>query len=308
MREISVIWDTTKHCIWNCPFCAMAATSDRLCTEYELTNGEKLDVVLQLDELSREMNVRVDVSGGELLLDPFHLKVLKHLSGVLGQSNVGISTSGVFIDEQLAEFFARTVSDVEMTMDVAPSQHYCLRPKGYHETAARAVPLLKKSGVKVGIQTVVCRENCSEDDARAVFEWCCENFVDEWSILRFFPAGRGVKFPNLVLTDAECAGYVKRTREMVRSSKHTVKPKVDFHYSMPGSEKYTTECRCVKKSIGILPNGDVTACFWALDSCTGIVDPKYLLGNVRIQRLSDILNGERAHYWLDCPHTCEFCA
>ena len=212
------------------------------------------------------------------------------------------------MDEHLAEFFAQTVSDVEMTMDAVPAQHYYLRPKGYNETAAKAVPLLKKSCVKVGIQTVICKENCSKADARAVFEWCCENFVDEWSVLRFFPVGRGVKFPELGLTDAECAEYVKRTQEMVRNSKHTVKPKVDFHYSMPGSEKYTTECRCVKKSIGILPNGDVTSCFWALDSCTGIVDPKYLLGNVRIQRLSDILNGERAHYWLDCPHTCEFCA
>jgi ligand-binding sensor protein len=83
------------------------------------------------------------------------------------------------------------------------------------------------------------------------------------------------------------------------------KPKVDFHYLMPGHSKYTTECRCVRKSIGILPNGDVVACFWALDSATGAIDPKFLLGNVKESSLLEILNSEKARYWSDCSHGCE---
>ena len=74
---------------------------------------------------------------------------------------------------------------------------------------------------------------------------------------------------------------------------------------MPGHKKHTDVCRCVRHSIGILPNGNVVACFWALDSNTGTVEDKYLLGNVRQNSLLEILNGEKAHYWSDCEHCCE---
>lgn len=94
-------------------------------------------------------------------------------------------------------------------------------------------------------------------------------------------------------------------QEMVDSLKVGHKPEVDFHYLMPGHEKYTNVCRCVRHSIGILPNGDVVACFWALDCNTGAVDTKFLLGNVKDHSLSEILNSERAHYWSDCEHCCE---
>ena len=83
------------------------------------------------------------------------------------------------------------------------------------------------------------------------------------------------------------------------------KPAVDFHYLMPGHRKYTNVCRCVRHSIGILPNGDVVACFWALDSTTGAVEPKFLLGNVVNNSLLEILDGEKAHYWSDREHCCE---
>ena len=74
---------------------------------------------------------------------------------------------------------------------------------------------------------------------------------------------------------------------------------------MPGHSKYTNVCRCVRHSIGILPNGDVISCFWALDSTTGVVAPKFLLGNIKENTLWEILNGEKARYWSDCEHCCE---
>lgn len=142
-------------------------------------------------------------------------------------------------------------------------------------------------------------------DALAVFAWACANGVDNWSILRFFPSGRGADYPEAAMTDAQCEVYVHMVQEMVDSLPVGHKPEVDFHYLMPGHKKYTNICRCVRHSIGILPNGDVVACFWALDSSTGAVDPKFLLGNVKDNSLLEILNGEKARYWSDCEHCCE---
>ncbi len=218
---------------------------------------------------------------------------------------MGISSSVYGITDELAEFLGNTVHDVEMTMDIVPYRHYVLRPEGYSVAAAKAVDKLKKANCEVGLQTVVSTYNANYADALAVFAWACANGVDNWSILRFFPSGRGKNYPEAAMDNQQCAEYVRMVQEMVDNSPVVNKPELDFHYTMPGHKKYTNICRCVRHSIGILPNGDVVACFWALDSSTGIVDPKFLLGNVKDNSLYEILNGEKARYWSDCEHCCE---
>lgn len=307
MKKLSVIYDVTALCPWECSICCMGATSDKACKASELTPEQKLDVVRQVKELTENgYDVRIDLSGGELFTDkPVHTALLTALSEALGREKVGVSCSGYGIDEALAQFLGRTVHDVEMTMDVVPFRQYPLRPDGYSIAAAHAVHLLKAAGCSVGLQTVASNYNASYIEALSVYAWACANEVDNWSILRFFPSGRGAAYPEAAMTDAQCAAYVRMVQDMVESIPESRKPEVDFHYLMPGHRKYTTVCRCVRHSIGILPNGDVVACFWALDSTTGAVDPKFLLGNVKENSLLEILNGEKARYWSDCEHCCE---
>lgn len=307
MKKLSIIYDVTALCPWNCPICCMGASSDESCRRNELNQEQKLDVARQVKELSENgYDVRIDLSGGELFTDiPAHTELLSALSSVLGRDKVGVSCSGFKITEKLAKFLGKTVHDVEMTMDVAPYSSYKLRPTGYSVAAAKATTLLKAAGCEVGLQTVASSYNSNYADALAVFAWACANNVDNWSILRFFPSGRGAAYPEAAMSDAQCEAYVHMVQNMAATIPVEHKPKVDFHYLMPGHEKYTNVCRCVRHSIGILPNGDVVACFWALDSSTGAVDPKFLLGNVKDNTLLEILNGEKAHYWSDCEHCCE---
>lgn len=310
MKKLSVIYDVTALCPWNCSICCMGASSDKSCRSNELTQEQKLNVVHQVKELSDNgYDVRIDLSGGELFTNvPDHAELLSVFSSAIGREKVGVSCSGFRIDKKLAEFLGKTVHDVEMTMDVVPHRPYKLRPTGYSIAAANAVPLLKAAGCEVGLQTVVSSYNANFSDALAVFAWACANRVDNWSILRFFSSGRGADFPEAAMNNMQCEDYVHMVQKMVSEIPIEHKPKVDFHYLMPGHEKYTDECRCVRHSIGILPNGDVVACFWALDSNTGTVHPKYLLGNVRDISLLEILNGEKARYWSDCRHCCELSA
>lgn len=307
MRKLSIIYDVTAMCPWNCSICCMGATSDKSCRGNELTREQKLDVVRQVKELSENgYDVRVDLSGGELFTDvPAHKELLSALSSAIGREKLGISCSGYGITEQLAGFLGRTVHDVEMTMDVVPYRPYKLRPTGYSVAAAKAVSLLKAAGCEVGLQTVASSYNADYDNALAVYAWACANSIDNWSILRFFPSGRGAAYPEAAMTDKECEEYVHMVQNMSDTLPTLHKPEVDFHYLMPGHKKHTDICRCVSHSIGILPNGDVVACFWALDSTTGAVDPKFLLGNVKDNSLLEILDGEKAHYWSDCEHCCE---
>ncbi len=306
-RKLSIVYDATRRCPMNCNICCMGASADKSCLENELTKAQKLNIADQVKELSENgYDVRIDVSGGEIFTNiPDHVELLSALSCAIGKEKVGVSCSGYKVDHNLAGQLGKIVHDVEMTMDVIPGREYKLRPSGYSMAAAKAVPLLKSAGCEVGIQTVVTTYNNSYAFAREVYDWVCSNGVDNWSILRFFPSGRGADYPEAFMNDDQCEKYVRMIREMDHSNLSERKPKIDFHYLMPGHEKYTEVCRCVRHSIGILPNGDVVACFWALDSKTGAIDPKFLLGNVTKNSLLEILNGERALYWSSCEHCCE---
>lgn len=301
--DLTIVYDVTGKCPWNCPICCMGATSGG--SGDELTYEEKKQVVEKIAQAGQIRNVRVDFSGGEIFTDMNNVEVIEYAAGLLGRENIGISASGYRIDDAMAKRLAGCVSDCEMTMDTPPGCKYALRPKGYAIAAARAIPFLKKYGITTGIQTVLAHSNCNAENLCALYDWLCGQGVDCWSILRFYPSGRGAAYPKERISEEEEAWAVRFITEMGNANPQKTKPAIDFHYTMKGHKKHSLECRCVKKSIGIMPNGDVTSCFWAVDAGTGIIDAKYRLGNLRQQSLIEIIQGEKAAYWLNCYHSCE---
>lgn len=293
---LSIIWNITNRCPWDCCFCVMDAGMD--CRRSELTFSEKLTVIEHL----KGVDCRVDLSGGEVMLNrKEHLPLISTLSAAIGKERLGISCSGAYISEQEAGFLSKHVADVEMTMDAHPEHDFPRRPKRYHATAGRAVDLLTAKSVSVGLQTVVTRDHLDSlgllDD---LYCWLCEHGVSEWSLLRYFPSGRGVSFPELALTDEENLSLVNRAKTICGVAE---KPKLDVHYLMPGTNK-DTHCRCVRKSIGILPNGDVTSCFWGLDGDGDISNSRFLLGNIVETPLAKILCSANALYWSNYCGAC----
>ena len=286
---LSIIWNITNHCPWNCPFCVIDAGID--CQRAELTYSEKLTVIEHL----RGIDCRVDLSGGEVMFNrKEHLPLIAYLSCVIGRERLGISCSGSYIGDSEAVFLSRYVANVEMTMDAHPEWDFPHRPRGYHVTAGKAADFLTAEGIRVGMQTVVTRDHMLNpklfDDLHG---WLCEHRISEWSLLRYFPSGRGVNYPELALSDAENLALVMRAR---RLCSRTNSPSLDVHYLMPGTEK-DNHCRCVRKSIGILPNGDVTSCFWGLDGSGDIKEKRFYLGNLLEAPLYRILRGINAIYW-----------
>jgi MoaA/NifB/PqqE/SkfB family radical SAM enzyme len=266
---------------------------------HELSFSEKLKVVQEL----RNVDCRVDLSGGEIMFDrDSHLPLISELSKALGKDRVGISCSGAFINDRVADVLAEYVSDVEMTMDASPNVDFPNRPELYHTTAGKASDLLVSKGVKVGIQTVLTRTHLENPDILSeLYIWLREHKVSEWSLRRYFPTGRGSNFPQLELSESENRNLVNYAKILCGISEE---PKLDIHYLLPGTEK-DTSCRCVKKSIGILPNGDVTACFWGLSNASAINNNHYFLGNIVETPLNVILESKNSDFWRKrCSITC----
>jgi MoaA/NifB/PqqE/SkfB family radical SAM enzyme len=246
----------------------------------------------------------IDLSGGDLMMPSLksgHLSLIGSLSRMMGRERIGLSCSGAFIDGKTAEFISSRVADVEMTMDSPPGVDYSYRPYGYHMTAAKSADLLKKHGVKVGLQTVVTARHLEKRNGvtliDSLYDWMKSHKIDNWSLLKYFPSGRGFDM-HLEPGDEDCRKMILDIREKEKLDKSAQKPKIDFHYLMPGSDKEGAGlCRCVNKSVGILPDGTVTACFWGLKRGGSISDDKFNLGNIRESAMSEILGGRNARYW-----------
>ena len=297
-NTLSVIWNVTNKCPWQCKFCIMDAGMD--CSKKELVMKEKLKICENIDI----KNVRIDFSGGEFMLEKDnHFKLIKVMSQKFGKANIGISTSGYGIGENEAEFLASKVSDVEMTMDAVPGVKYPYRQDEYHRMAGQAVKVLKKHGICVGLQTVLTKEHLrNESLLENLLQWMTDNHVDKWSLIRYFSYGRGHRFQNLEMSEEENCQVVSFVKELCNKDRNA--PELDIHYLLPGSLK-DGSCRCVKKSVGILPDGSVTSCFWGLNENGSIKDDRFYLGNLLEKPLSEILQSENAKYWNgycgDCP-------
>lgn len=296
MDKKSIIWNLTRQCAWNCTFCCVDANYigsrrinfSRDCDfhpEEELSFNEKIKVLENID-----IPARIDFSGGELLLDPLNTELIIHASKKIGKENIGISTSGIFIDEDWIHKILNYVNDVELTLDKIPFSQYKYRPIGYHEYTANAVRLLKKNNIYTGIQTVLTKQNADEKNLYELYNWLVHNNVDEWSILKYFPSGRGENIQHLKLSESEYINVV----EYLKNIKSKIK--IHFQYLLP-NHKEKTECRAVKKSIGILPSGDCISCFWALSKHAKLKDEKFLLGNLLLDKLSNLLQSKVAKYW-----------
>lgn len=306
--KLSVIYDMTKRCPWNCSICCMGATSGKNSLGDELDLDRKLSLMEDLAVVDLFRDVHIDFSGGEIFTNMDNILVIEKAAELLDKEKVGISSSGYRIDDAVAKRLSHCISDCEMTMDVVPGQNYHLRPIGYAVAAAKAIPHLQRYGIGTGIQTVLAHSNCNEETLRSLYEYLCDAGVDNWSILKFYPSGRGANYPEEALTEEEETWAVEFIKSLDAENQSSKKPEIDFHYTMKGHKKYSKECRCVRKSIGIMPDGAVTSCFWAIDSDTGVIDTKYLLGSVKEDSLAEIITGERAAYWMYCTHKCELSA
>ncbi|MBD7912400.1 MULTISPECIES: radical SAM protein [Clostridium] len=306
----SIIWNLTRACAWNCKFCCVSAKYVKDFEKINLGRDENYRFQGELDFNSKvriidqlkEGDFRIDFSGGDLLIDPLNLDLIIYASEKLGKENVGISISGAFVTEEIVERLRGKINDVEITLDYLPYYHYKMRPAGYHEYAAKAMKLFESAGFVVGAQTVITKDNISKEKLMNLYSWLEENKIDEWSILRFFSSGRGKYFSELKPTHEEYCQMVDYIKEI--TAKGNIK--VDFQYLLPNHEKYTLDCRAVKRSIGILTDGTVVGCFWALDENMKPVDDRYILGKLPDMNIYDILENKKSKYWLENENSCGF--
>jgi len=269
---MDVIWNLTRVCPWDCAICCVSALHVCNTTKYylheyqkedrkELTLAEKLAVL----KILAEKDIDIDFSGGDPLYYNEDYQVIEQALRWIPSEKISISMTGSRItDVELS--LLKKVGIVEFTLDNLPEINNPLRPRGYNLASMIAMKKCASAGIKARAVTVLYWHTMTEENLEKLYSWLCENKVEEWEFLRFYPSGRAIEYMSMLPSEAE---YLQTMKFIKGFNGFT---KVFFQHSLKilnGESK----CSAGIESIGILPDGQVTVCSWALDkNCNSFKD------------------------------------
>jgi len=261
---MDVIWNLTRACPWDCAICCVSGFHVCNTTEYlvqsgakekgeELTLAEKLTVL----KILADRDFEIDFSGGDPLYYDEDFRIVEQATRWLPSRKIGVSMTGSKITDAKLELLKK-ISVVEFTLDNLPEIENPFRPRGYNLASMVAMKKCITAGIKTRTVTVLYPVTMTEKNLESVYHWLCENGILEWELLRFYPVGRATKLAELTPSNQEYLKAMKFLRGLHGFTK------IFFQHSLRILEGIV-KCPAVIDSIGILPDGQVIACAWAID-------------------------------------------
>ena len=254
-----VIWNLTSACPWNCEFCCVAAK--QVCQKHPCAKGigSELDTEAKLAVLRQLINlgIEIDFSGGDPLFFEDDYVVVDAATKALPKGMIDVSTTGAGFTRRKLNLLMK-VGTVEMTLDTLDDTDNPHRPSGYSASSMRALAKLASAGVQCSAVTILYPLTMKRENLASVHKWICENNISRWSILKFSPVGRGFDKKELIVSDQQYLEAMRFIEQMGGSVK------VAFQHSLRVAEGSYT-CHAAHESFGILPDGAVVSCAWALD-------------------------------------------
>ncbi|MEK7658505.1 MAG: radical SAM protein [Patescibacteria group bacterium] len=261
---MDVIWNLTRVCPWNCRICCVSAvyatgkTKHKVVTAQkesgkELSLAEKLTVL----RLLVDRNFEIDFSGGDPLYYEEDFFVVEQATQWLPSKKIGISMTGSEITEAKINLL-RKVGVVEFTLDNLPKTKNPFRPNDFNVASMKAMRKCVANGIRVRAITVLYSKTMPERNLIDLYSWLCKNNVSEWELLRYYPIGRGRNLAKNLPSKEKYLEVMRFLRSLHGSTR------VFFQHSLNLLEK-DISCPAVTNSFGILPDGTVVACAWALD-------------------------------------------
>lgn len=296
-----VIWNLTRLCPWNCKFCCVSAIHtigkdrDKICLkqrEKELPFTAKMKILRMI----ADKGMTIDFSGGDPLYFQEDYELVEKATLLLPSANINVSMTGSKITCVKIELLKK-VNMVEFTLDNLPEIENPFRPRGFNIASMKAMQKLVNAGIRVSAVTILYLQTANKENLRKIYLWLCENGIQEWDILKYYPVGRGLAYKQLALTDEkylEVMCFLKSLDGFTH---------ISFQHSLSVIEGIS-KCHATINSIGILPNGQATACAWALQN-DGSPFENFKIGNLPEENLDDIL--KRSHTKLGFNRQENFC-
>ena len=185
----------TDHCTASCTGCYLGTRPGRDDRE---PDGWRAHL-----EALAEMGVfEVALGGGEALHGdlPFEMARYARELGLIPN----LTTSGLGVSEDKARRLADVMGQVNISLDGLGDTYRAVRGWSGAEVGLRALRRLVHAGARVGVNTVVVRQNVN--DLMEMANALSTLGIEEWQWLRFKPSGRGVDlYDRMRLTAAQRA-------------------------------------------------------------------------------------------------------
>ncbi len=286
----TAVWEITMGCNMRCKHCG-SKCEEKL--QDELTTDEALQLCDQLADMGMEF---ITLSGGEPTTRKDWYLIAKKL--VDRGIKTSLITNGWLCDDDLI-LKAKEVGihSVAISIDGLKDTHDYIRRIGSFERDIDCIHKLNEIGIHAAVITTVNKKNIIE--LQEMFELFSDLKVSVWQLQIAMPMGNFKEHKDLYLMPedidriidfaydrlgkgvtialADCIGYYNQ-KSMAITRNH-----IDEDWCWQG-------CGAGKQSIGILYNGNITA-------CTSLRSPEFIVDNIRNNRLTDIWNNSSNFAW-----------
>lgn len=203
---ISVNWHLSSKCNYNCKYCFGHFQESNNFLGLEMSKR-------LLEHLSLQGTQKISFSGGEPLLCPYLGKILVEAKN-LGMTTMVI-TNGSLLTKKWLKIHSSKLDWLGLSIDSASEDvHLNLRRgTGNHvELISNLIPLIKQTGIKLKINTVVTKYNWNEDMNAII-----EKFQPQrWKVFRFLPIfGENDRFiPELQISEDHFQQFITKHKKM----------------------------------------------------------------------------------------------
>lgn len=301
-ERLNIVWNLTRICPYDCKICCVNAIyaptedSQKRAKERERQKDRELDLDIKLSILRKiaagGRRFGFDFSGGDPLLFEEDRRVISYAAELFGRENIMISGTGYSFDRAKINFLRNHTASIEFTLDRLPWTKDPIRPGSYALDSYRALEKCTDHGIPVAISSVM-RSDVGIKELEELNDVLKDFPLVGWHLLRLHLAGRARNYPYLVPND----DFYRRAHNFVKNKKRGKVPSI--HHS------FRNKCEAFSDMIGILADGKVLACCWALDRKGRPISDDFVLGKLPEQDLTEILNSPKTELWKGRNNPCK---
>lgn len=291
-KAIAAVWEVTMGCNMRCKHCGSSCEKP---LPDELTTEEALKLCDDLGKLGLQW---ITLSGGE----PTTRKDLYKIAQRLTENNIvpTMITNGWLLNEEMIDKAIESgVNTIAFSIDGLEDTHDFIRKKGSFKRSMAAMEMIKHKNINCSAITTINNRNIKE--LRELKDVLIDKGVRGWQIQLGLPMGNMAKNIDLIAQPFHVDQVIDFAYDAMLEGKIDIQladcmgyfnlKEIEVRKKSEGSETYGwTGCFAGKNVLGILNNGDITA-------CTSIRDKKFIAGNIKNRPIREIWEDPESFSW-----------
>jgi len=258
-------WHITERCNWNCTHCYQN-TFDYPDLPFNLL----IKIFHQYVRFIKTINTigpsytRIQITGGEPLLRKDFFKLLEKIQKFKKYFSLFLLTNGSLITDKKAIWLKSLgIDGIQLSLEGMESKNDTIRGRGTFQKIIKAIEILVKRKIPVGISFTISKFNIS--DVPAVIDLCDKLGVTRLAIRRLVPLGRGERYNSQLLSPRELKkiySYIEEcNKKREWKSLKAISRGCEGGIFYQEIEEPLDTCGVVKGCVlTVLSNGDVVPC------------------------------------------------